>query len=207
MNDSLNSKIPMFTEVQEERPDLLKIESILLGLLIVVTISFTYALIHNYIQSRSQTPVLEVQNLFPASKFLLARKSPDRTVVANQPTRLFRSDSWIVADQVFVQNAAPEGWVEWNIPAVPLGKKHVILYLTKSTDYGVVQTYFNDKAVGAPIDLYESSVQPTNGIDLGVIEVKEYAFSMKLMVVGKNPKSMAPFYQFGVQGLVLEPVQ
>lgn len=204
--DGQEDDAKMIVEVRDERRDLLKYEGVLLVLLMVVAILLTHAFIQNYLKSKPVIPIQQVANMFPASKYAVIGKFPMNLTIGNQPTRMFQSSSWSVDEQVFVQNTFAEGWVEWNVTGVSPEKKRVTLYLTKAGDYGIVQPFINGTAFGKPIDLYSYSVQPTAGIDLGIIEVKDSSLRFKLSVVGKNPKSVAPFYQFGVQGLAFDAV-
>lgn len=200
----MTNDLHLTVDVRDDRPELLKIELGLLVLLMATAVFLTHAFIHNYVKASAPQVVQSVANLTPAAKFSLIGQS-SQSPIGKQSTRMFVSDQWVVEEQVFVQNTEANGWVEWTVPGLTPGKKQVTIYMTRSTDYGIVQVSINDKLAGTPIDLYSPAVGPLAGVDLGIVEVTGNTLKLKVAVVNKNNLASSPYYQFGVQGIALAP--
>lgn len=199
------SRTSLMVEIRDERPELLKIELALLGLLTVLALFFSHALIHNYVKATKPVTLVLIPYLIPAVNFASGPVSSSKTVLGKQATRMFGGDQWVSDEQIFVQNSDASGWAEWQVTGLVPGKKSVSIYLTNAADYGMVQVSINDQAVGLPIDLYGGGVVPHAPVDLGTVEIKDTTAKLRLTVVGKNPLATAPFYQFGIQGIAFAP--
>lgn len=192
-------------DVRNERPELFRLELGILGLLIVLSVFFSHAFIHNYVKATRPVILVQVPYFIAAEKFAAGPQSPSDIAIGKQATRVFGGEQWVSEEQIFAQNSDANGWVEWRVSDVTPGKKKVSIYLTNAADYGIVQVSINDHAVGSPIDLYASSVIPHPAVDLGIVDVNETTMKLRLTVVGKNPMASTPFYQFGIQGIALAP--
>jgi hypothetical protein len=85
------------------------------------------------------------------------------------------------------------------------GKYHVFAYLTQSWDYGIVQFHMNGTKVGSPVDgFHADTVVSTGAIDLGEAALKKGANTLRVEVIGTNPKSAAPHYSWGLDCVVLQ---
>lgn len=203
----MSERTELMVDIRDERPELLKMELGLLGILIVVALFLTHAMIHNYLKATAPVATIKIPYLVPAGKFMAALPSPATITVGKQSTRLFGSDQWVTDEQLFVQSRDVGDTVDWVIPDQAPGKKRVEIYLTKATDYGVVQIWIDEKKLGPPIDLYDPMVRPNPGVLLGEVELKNSSVKLRVQVVGKNQTSGPPFYQFGIQGIAFTPVQ
>jgi hypothetical protein len=87
------------------------------------------------------------------------------------------------------------------------GRYHVIAYLTKARDYGVVQFHLNGKKLGKPIDCFHpDAVVSTGPVDLGTVHLKQGAATLRVELVGTNPNSDGLRYMAGLDCVVLKPV-
>lgn len=75
--------------------------------------------------------------------------------------------------------------------------------LTKAIDYGIVQLYIDNVAIGSQIDLYNNGVIPTGEIALGNMSLSAGTHQLKAVMVGKNGSSTG--YLFGIDYLKLTP--
>jgi predicted Zn finger-like uncharacterized protein len=111
---------------------------------------------------------------------------------------------WSGGSQLFARGVKAGAWADLELPAPAAGKYHIVAYLTRSWDYGVVQFYLNGRKVGTPIDgFHADTVVSTGPIDLGEAELKNGANKLRVEVVGTNPKSASPHYSWGLDCVVL----
>ena len=91
------------------------------------------------------------------------------------------------------------------MPVPDDGRYHVVVYLTKARDYGVVQFHLNGQALGKPIDCFEPDrVVGTGAIDLGEVKLKKEKATLRVEVVGTNGKSVGLRYMWGLDCVVLK---
>jgi hypothetical protein len=190
--------------VESKHERMLYIEALLLAGLALVAVLVTARLSHQANEAAAPRNLAKVEGLVAATAMTVKGMSPDLKPWP-QDTAAFRSDSWVVAEQLFAPNQAPDGWLELTIPNVAPGLYKMTVYMTKSTDYGIVQLSLDGQPVGEPIDLYDRSVVPLGPIVIGKVEVKATPATLKIAVSGKNASSGPPYYQFGIQGVVLTP--
>ena len=110
---------------------------------------------------------------------------------------------------MWVRAAKPGDFVELKVGAPAAGKFKVVVYATRSWDYGIVQFSVNGQKAGKEIDLCSGKreVQATGPIDLGAFDSKDGAFQLRCELVGGNPKSEGTRSFFGLDCIVLEPVK
>lgn len=117
----------------------------------------------------------------------------------------FSESKWIGDRQLWVRPPKKGEWVDLELPVAADGRYHVIVYLTKARDYGMIQFLLNGKALGKPIDCFEPDrVLSTGAIDLGEVELKNGAATMRVEVVGSNEKSVGLRYMWGLDCVVLK---
>jgi hypothetical protein len=123
-----------------------------------------------------------------------------------QDTSNFFGASWSQNDQLLVMAHHEHDFIRFKAP-INSGKQYqLVLYLTKSYDFGIVQVFVNGAKLGTPIDLWSESVVPTGAIDIGSFTGSSDRFLLEFRVVGKNKESKDPFYQFGLDALELKEV-
>ncbi|HEV3299984.1 MAG TPA: glycoside hydrolase family 172 protein [Planctomycetaceae bacterium] len=114
--------------------------------------------------------------------------------------------NWSGASHLWGRPSKSGEWLDLELPVATEGRHHVIVYLTKARDYGVVQFHLNGKPLGKPIDgFHPDSVVATGAIDLGVVELKPGVATLRVEVVGTNPKSDGLRYMWGLDCVVLQP--
>ena len=125
--------------------------------------------------------------------------------VSAQEMGIFSDGRWSGDSQLWVRPPKKGEWVDLELPVVADGRYHVIVYLTKARDYGVVQFHLNGKPLGKPIDCFEPDrVVRTGAIDLGEVELKKGKATMRVEVIGTNEKSVGLRYMWGLDCVVLK---
>ncbi len=110
--------------------------------------------------------------------------------------------------QLFVQARAPGDFIELRVPAEGSGPRRLLLYATRSWDYGIVRFSVNGRRAGGDVDLFNEAaraVAPTGPIDLGVFDPVGGAFVLRVEVAGGNPRSEGTRSFFGLDCVVLAP--
>ena len=86
------------------------------------------------------------------------------------------------------------------------GRYHVVVYLTKARDYGIVRFSVNGQHLGQPVDSFHpDTVVSTGPIDLGTVRLQKGTATLRGEVVGTNPKSDGLRYMWGLDAVVLKP--
>lgn len=149
-------------------------------------------------------------NVIVVDKMLEAETLPvldgsANSIATPQDTSAFSQGQWSGGRHLFAAARAPGDTLSLGLPARAAGLYELTIYLTKSYDYGVVQVSVNGVKIGGPIDLWSYGVESTGPIRLGEARLKGVQDVISVEVIGKNDKAAAPFYQFGIDGVVFEP--
>jgi hypothetical protein len=113
---------------------------------------------------------------------------------------------WSQGAHMFGTEAAEGDWVDLELPGGESGRYELEVFLTKAPDYGIVALSLGGERV-AEVDLWTArGVHPTGPIALGEVELGERQPILRIELVGANPRSAAPRFQFGVDGVRLTPV-
>jgi hypothetical protein len=116
----------------------------------------------------------------------------------------FLVGQWSGDRQLFGQPPSAGAWADLELPALVDGKYHVVVSLTKSWDYGIIQFQMNGAKLGKPIDGFHADTAVSTGaIDLGEAELKKGANTLRVEVIGSNPDSRPPHYSWGLDCVVL----
>jgi hypothetical protein len=111
---------------------------------------------------------------------------------------------------LWIQGREPGDFVELEVPLEGGGAHRVLLYATRSWDYGIVRFFINGRRAGEDVDLFNEearAVAATGPIDLGVHEAMEGHLKLKVEVVGGNPRSEGSKSFFGLDCVVLVPAE
>ena len=103
----------------------------------------------------------------------------------------------------FVAGRAKGDFVEFTFPE-QYKPRRVTLYLVRSYDFGIVQLHANGRKVGKPVDLYESDPVTIVPVDLGVLRPAGNVITLRVELIGKNPKSRGSGSFFGLDCVVLK---
>jgi hypothetical protein len=135
----------------------------------------------------------------------IARQSGDFPATPQDMTE-FADGQWSGNSHLWVRPTRAGEWVDLEVPVAETGRYHVIVYLTKSNDYGIVQFHLHGKKLGKAIDTFNvPSVISTGPIDLGTARLTKGVATLRVEVVGTNPKSDSPHYMWGLDCIVLKP--
>ena len=118
----------------------------------------------------------------------------------------FGEGKWSGDSHLWVRPARRGEWLDLKLPVKAEGRYHVIVYLTKARDYGIVQFRLDGRSVGPPIDCFQpDGVVSTGAIDLGTVELKKGAATLRGEVIGTNPRAEGLRYMWGLDCVVLKP--
>jgi hypothetical protein len=118
----------------------------------------------------------------------------------------FADGNWSGGSHLWGRPAKAGEWLDLDLPVSAEGRYHVVVYLTKARDYGVVRFHLDGKPLGHKIDCFHpNGVIATGAIDLGTVELKPGTATLRVEVVGTNPKSDGPRYMWGLDCVVLKP--
>jgi hypothetical protein len=130
--------------------------------------------------------------------------------VTNQSLEGFVRGKFSDECHLFVQALEKGDFVEVRFPAGDSGSRRITLFATRSWDYGIVRFSINGEPAVESIDLFSGEsgkVEPTGPIELGVFEPRDGHFLLRGEVVGGNPGSEGTQSYFGLDCVVLEPVE
>lgn len=183
------------------------IEVILLAALIVIGLFFAYAFLNPSVPKKEPPVEFDTSDLINAEELEISAKSREFSTTV-QDTKIFTDGKWEKDSHFFAWDVKQNDWIEWKVPVPEKGKYKISVYLTKASDYGIVQISMAGKNIGPKIDLWASDfrIKPTGPTDLGTFQLRPPAVKLRLQVVGRNENNSPPLYQFGIDGFVLEDV-
>ncbi len=150
-------------------------------------------------------PPYKIAGALEGEKLKILGKSGDFDA-GPQDMSPFADGKWSGDSHLWARPPKKGEWVDLELPVAAAGKQHVIAYLTKARDYGVVQFSLDGKPLGKPIDCWNSpDVVATGPIDLGEVELKRGPHTLRVEVVGTNEKSDGLRYMWGLDCIVLKP--
>lgn len=187
----------------ETNPRLLVAEAFMFAAVVIIGGLLTYELLRAR-NAPSQSNTMVVPGLLEADTLPVLGKAGDFTFAA-QDTSTFPQGQWSGSKHLFAGARSVGDSLSLELPAVSSGSYELTAYLTKSFDYGIVQISVNEDNVGEPVDLWSYVVESTGPLRLGRVELSGIGDVIRTVVVGKNERSAAPFYQFGIDGFVLAP--
>jgi hypothetical protein len=148
-----------------------------------------------------------IKGALEGEKLKIVGKSSDFDLDPQDMTP-FAEGTWSGASHLWARPSKAGEWADLELPVATEGRYHVVAYLTKARDYGVVQFHLDGEPLGKPIDCFNpDSVVATGPIDLGVVEFKPSKATLRVEVVGTNPKSDGLRYMWGLDCVVLKPAE
>jgi tetratricopeptide (TPR) repeat protein len=126
--------------------------------------------------------------------------------LVRQDTREFGPKIASRGRHLFVRARGPGDYVELRVPVSGTGPQQVTLYALRSWDYGIVSILVNGERAAADVDLFNEagrSVVATGPLDLGVFEPRDGVFTLRVEVVGINPRSAGGKCYFGLDCVVV----
>jgi hypothetical protein len=111
---------------------------------------------------------------------------------------------WSGGAQLFVQGRRIGDFIELRIPASAPSAKKIILYATKSWDYGVLRFSINGQVAGKDYDAYSAESSLSGPIELGTFKPKDGQYILRVEVVGSNPAARGTKAYFGLDAMKLQ---
>lgn len=113
---------------------------------------------------------------------------------------------WSAGKQLFVKAGKVGDFVELAIPVAGKQPRKVILHGTKSRDYGVLRFSINGQSAGTDFDAFHVRAIASGPIELGCFTPKDGKLVLRVEVVDANAAATGARYFFGLDCLVLEPI-
>jgi len=111
-------------------------------------------------------------------------------------------DKWSNEAQLWWTEAQMGDELVLGFDVAAVGKKHVVLGLTKARDYAVVQVSVNGQKAGKPVDLFNPDVTLAE-VDLGEFDLKAGQNKLTVRVTDANEKAVKA-YMFGLDYVLLK---
>ncbi len=148
-----------------------------------------------------------IKGALEGEKLRIAKKSSNFDVDPQDMTA-FGDGNWSGASHLWGRPGKAGEWVDLELPVKATGRYAVVVYLTKARDYGILQFDVNGKPLGPNIDCYHAnSVVATGAIDLGTVELQKGTATLRVQVVGTNPRSDGLRYMWGLDCVALKPAR
>jgi hypothetical protein len=187
----------------ESNPRLMLIEALMFAVIAIIGALLTYELAGPK-QAVPAASAISVPGMLEAETLPVIEKAGD-FMTMTQDTSTFAQGQWSGGKHLFAATRSRGDTLTMKLPAGSAGGYDLRAYLTKSFDYGIVQISVNGANAGSPIDLWSYVVESTGPVHLGRVTLQGDGDVVRIEVVGKNERAVAPFYQFGLDGFVLEP--
>lgn len=150
-------------------------------------------------------PPFTIKGALEGEKLKILGQS-SRFDVGAQAMMEFPDGKWSGDSHLWARPPKVGEWVDLELPVAADGKYHVLVYLTKARDYGIVQFSLDGKPLGKPFDgFHPDKVVSTGAIDLGTVELKKGTARLRVEVVGTNERSGGLRYMWGLDCVVLKP--
>jgi hypothetical protein len=114
-------------------------------------------------------------------------------------------EAWSGGRHLWVRARAKGGFVELSVPVEKPGRREVIVYPTRSSDYGTVQFHVDGVHAGLPLVTFDTE-GPGAGAprpySLGTFDLAK-EMRLRIEVVGTHERSDPPHFEFGLDCVVL----
>lgn len=116
-----------------------------------------------------------------------------------------RAGDWSGGRQLFVLAKSVGDFVELTIPVGDDRERSLVLYGTKSHDYGTLHFSVNGRPAWNDYDAYSAEAVASGPIELGRFTPHDGKLILRVQVAGANPASKGSRYYFGLDCVVLRP--
>jgi hypothetical protein len=152
------------------------------------------------------SPPKRIPAALEGEKLRILAKSSDYDL-GPQDMRGFPQGKWSGDTQLWGRPPKGGAWVDLEVPAPEAGKYTVVVHLTKARDYGIVQFRLDGKALGEPIDCFEPDKVVNSGpLSLGIVELAKGPATLRIEVIGTNPRSVGLRTMWGLDRVILKPI-
>lgn len=115
-----------------------------------------------------------------------------------------KQGEWSCGKQLFVTAKGAGDFIEVSLPVPDNRPRRLLLYATKSYDYGILRFTVNGHAVEKEFDGYSAESMASGPIDLGQFTPQDGKLLLRIEVAGANPASRGQRYYFGLDCAVLK---
>ncbi len=145
-----------------------------------------------------------IKGAIEGEKVKIAGKSSDFDLDPQEMTAF--DGNWSGASHLWGRPGKVGEWADLELPVAKAGRYDVVVYMTKARDYGIVQFAVNGKPLGPQVDgFHADSVVASGAIDLGTVDLQKGTATLRVEVVGTNPKADGLRYMWGLDCVVLKP--
>jgi hypothetical protein len=148
-------------------------------------------------------PPMRIQGAIEAESLRAGAKASSGAL-EGQDMSVFAGD-WSDAEQLWWRPAKAGETLTLNLPAPADGEYELTGYFTRAKDYGTIQLFQGDTAVGSEVNLYGTEVRPTGAVSLGRVTLKMGPNPIQVRVTGKDTRSEN--YLVGIDAFVLRKVE
>jgi hypothetical protein len=130
----------------------------------------------------------------------------DSSAGLEHETQELDGERWSDGKQLFVKAKEKGAFIALSVPVSEPGRHEVIVYPTKSWDYGTLQFFVDGAKAGEPLVTFNTAghdVAAPKPYSLGTFELGS-EMTLRIEVVGTHEKSDAPHYYFGLDCVVIE---
>jgi hypothetical protein len=113
---------------------------------------------------------------------------------------------WSGNRQLLIVAGKVGDWIDLELPVAAGGNYRIIVHATKAPDFGIVRVHINGNPVGPQIDCFNDKVVSAGPFELGTTVLKKGRNTLRVEVVGTNPKSKGSRFLCGLDCFVLRPV-
>lgn len=153
----------------------------------------------------SLPPTYRIKGALEGEKLKIVNKSGEFDV-GPQDMAPFADGKWSGDSHLWGRPAKSGEWVDLALPVASDGRYHVVVYLTKARDYGIVRFQLNGKPLGRAVDCFNpDNVLSTGAIDLGTANLRKGSATLRVEVIGSNPSSVGLRHMWGLDCVVLKP--
>ena len=114
-----------------------------------------------------------------------------------------KEGGWSAGKQLFVRASHIGDFITLEIPTADNSPVNVVLYATRSYDYGVLKFRLNDVSVSLQFDGYSEISKASGAISLGTVTPVDHKILLRAEVAGANPHAKGAKYFFGLDCVTL----
>ena len=116
---------------------------------------------------------------------------------------------WSGEAQLWVRARAIGDYIELRVPVPEPGRRRIVVWPTRSWDYGQIAFSVDGARAGEPVDSFNAEdpqvVGQAQPVELGEFDLSADGFTLRVEVVGSHPDSRPPHHYFGLDCITLAP--
>jgi hypothetical protein len=134
---------------------------------------------------------LEFEDMTP-SEASLSTRFDKQSMIA------FDDGQWSGGTQLLCSGGKPGDYVDFKFDQLENIPYQIMIYATKAVDYGIITFSINGKDIPVKFDGYNTRVMLSEAISLGSFIPDNGAITLRVTLLGTNPKSIGEKYMFGL---------